>query len=102
VSFSETREEAPPVSSPQQSQLQNTIVEEEQGTSSETAVADLAAQPAATSKPPGKRGRPPCQTAHESKRKHLENWEAQGAKNPPTRQSNRLPSNKLTIATKLP
>ena len=102
VSFSETREEAPPVSSPQQSQAQNTIVEEEQGTSSETAGADLAAQPAATSKPPGKRGRPPGQTAQESKRKHRENWEAQRAKNPPTRQSNRLPSNKVTIATKLP
>ena len=102
VSFSDAREEAPPVSSPQQSQPRNSIVETESGTGSEAAEVGQAALPAATSKPPGKRGRPPGQTAQESKRKHLDNWEAQRAKNPPTRKSSRLPSNKVTMATKSP
>jgi len=88
VSFSEAREEAPPVSSPQETHPQDVIVEMEPGTSSETAEGQ--ALPAATSKPPGKRGRPPGQTAQESKRKHLDNWEVKRAKNPPTRQSDRL------------
>ena len=58
------------MSSPQERQPQNAIVEVE----------------------PGKRGRPPGPTAQESKQKHLDNWVAQRAKNPPTQQSDR-PSN---------
>jgi hypothetical protein len=90
VSFSEAREEAPPVSSPQETQPQDVVVEVEPGTSSEVTEVEQAALPASTSKPPGKRGRPPGQTAQESKRKHLDNWEVKRAKNPPTRQSDRL------------